>query len=117
MRAVCWYNEWREKRKRKRRSLKRKIKNMGFMDKVLIIMGTFLLLFIIGMIVIYLIKGDVPYSVVDGVFGMCKFEGGFMAAIKMTKVWRTEVAKTKKREQVIDETPDLIEPEDPPIDA
>ena len=40
-----------------------------------------------------------------------------MAAIKMTKVWRTEVAKTKKREQVIDETPDLIEPEDPPIDA
>lgn len=55
------------------------------MDIILILVGTFLLIFTITMIVIFLVCGTVPDTLITCVFGACAGECGIMGWIKTTK--------------------------------
>lgn len=58
---------------------------MGTMDKILIIIATFLLLFVITMIFIYCLTGGIPETLCTCVFTICGGECGAMAWIKTNK--------------------------------
>ena len=51
-------------------------KGMGAMDKILIVLGVFLLCFIVAMVVIFIKKDSIPDTLVQCVFGACGLEGG-----------------------------------------
>lgn len=65
-------------------------KGMGAMDRILIVLGLFLLCFIVAMTVIYIRMGGIPDTLVQCVFGACGLEGGIMGWIKTTKDRRRE---------------------------
>lgn len=65
-------------------------KHMGAMDRILIVLGVFLLCFIVGMIVIFIQKDSIPDTLVQCVFGACGLEGGVMGWIKTTKERRQD---------------------------
>ena len=65
-------------------------KSMGAMDKILIVLGTFLLCFIVAMVVIFIKKDSIPDTLVQCVFGACGLEGGVMGWIKTTKERRQD---------------------------
>lgn len=65
-------------------------KRMGAMDRILIVLGVFLLCFIVGMIVIFIQKDSIPDTLVQCVFGACGLEGGVMGWIKTTKERRQD---------------------------
>lgn len=58
--------------------------------RVLIIIGGFLLCFIIAMVVIFCIKGVVPDTLISCVLDTSKIEAVALAAIKISKVIRGE---------------------------
>lgn len=63
---------------------------MGAMDRILIVLGVFLLCFIVAMVVIFIKKGGIPDTLVQCVFGACGLEGGVMGWIKTTKERRQD---------------------------
>ena len=63
---------------------------MGAMDKILIVLGVFLLCFIVAMVVIFIKKDSIPDTLVQCVFGACGLEGGVMGWIKTTKERRQD---------------------------
>ena len=65
-------------------------KGMGGMDKILIILGAFLLCFIVTMIVIFIVTGSTPDTLIQCVFGLGGLEGGVMGWIKTTKERRQD---------------------------
>lgn len=65
-------------------------KGMGAMDKILIVLGVFLLCFIVAMVVIFIKKDSIPDTLVQCVFGACGLEGGVMGWIKTTKERRQD---------------------------
>lgn len=65
-------------------------KRMGAMDKILIVLGVFLLCFIVAMVVIFIKKDSIPDTLVQCVFGACGLEGGVMGWIKTTKERRQD---------------------------
>lgn len=65
-------------------------KGMGAMDRILIVLGLFLLCFIVAMTVIFIKKDGIPDTLVQCVFGACGLEGGIMGWIKTTKDRRQE---------------------------
>ena len=69
-------------------------KELGTMDRILIILGIFLFLFVITMIVIFCVKGATPDTLIMSVFGLCAVEGGVMGWIKTRK----EKIRAKLRE-------------------
>lgn len=67
--------------------MENKFKKAGkTLDKILIILGVFLLLFIISMEVMFYICGSVPDALITGVLGGGIFEVGFTAAITIAKI-------------------------------
>ena len=60
------------------------------MDTILIIMGAFLLCFIVTMIVIFIVTGSTPDTLIQCVFGLGGLEGGVMGWIKTTKERRQD---------------------------
>lgn len=79
-------------------------KRMGAMDKILIVLGVFLLCFIVAMVVIFIKKDSIPDTLVQCVFGACGLEGGVMGWIKTTKErrqdrrWARQDAREAERE-------------------
>lgn len=65
-------------------------KGMGAMDRILIVLGVFLLCFIVAMVVIFIKQGSIPDTLVQCVFGACGLEGGVMGWIKTTKERRQD---------------------------
>lgn len=58
---------------------------LGTMDRILVILGIFLLCFVIAMTVIFVVCGSIPDTLVTCVFGICGIEGGVMGWIKTSK--------------------------------
>ena len=85
----------RRRRKRDDRSATDE-KSMGAMDRILIVLGLFLLCFIVAMIVIFVKKDGIPDTLVQCVFGACGLEGGIMGWIKTTKDRRQERRWTRQ---------------------
>lgn len=63
---------------------------MKFMDKVLIAIALFLLVFIITMIVIFCYKDNVPDTLILSVFGACTGEVSICGWIKTVKEKKDE---------------------------
>lgn len=61
-------------------------KELGTMDRILIILGVFLFLFIVTMIVLFCVKGSTPDTLIVSVLGACTVEGGIMGAIERRKI-------------------------------
>ena len=80
----------RKQRKPKQNSQEESGKRMGAMDKILIVLGVFLLCFIVAMVVIFIKKDSIPDTLVQCVFGACGLEGGVMGWIKTTKERRQD---------------------------
>lgn len=59
--------------------------NNKTMDKILIILAVFLLLFIVTMIIIFCVKDSVPDQLIICVFAACTGEVSIMGWIKTTK--------------------------------
>ena len=74
-------------------------KRMGAMDKILIVLGVFLLCFIVAMVVIFIKKDSIPDTLVQCVFGACGLEGGVMGWIKTTKERRQMHGKRNGRQR------------------
>lgn len=60
-------------------------KKLGTMNFVLIIIGVFLLLFVVAMIYLYYRTGGIPDTLCTCVFAICGGECGVMGWIKTTK--------------------------------
>ena len=58
---------------------------MKFLDKVLIILAVFLLIFVVTMIVIFCVKDNVPDTLIISVFGACTGEVSICGLIKSIK--------------------------------
>ena len=61
-------------------------------NRVLLILGVFLLAFILCMIVTFWVKGSVPDTLIQCVLGAGGLESLALAGIKITKVWRGDKA-------------------------
>lgn len=85
---------FRQKVEAKRRKLRTAWRKMGVMDRILVLLGIFLLTFTIAMIWVFLVCGSIPDTLVAGVYGACSVEGGIMGWIKNRK----EQAQTRKWE-------------------
>ena len=60
-------------------------KELGTMDRILVILGVFLFFFIVTMIITFYVKDSTPDTLIMGVFGACAVEGGLMGWIKTRK--------------------------------
>ena len=78
------------RRKRQKGKEPKDGKGLGGMDKILIILGAFLLCFIVTMIVIFIVTGSTPDTLIQCVFGLGGLEGGVMGWIKTTKERRQD---------------------------
>lgn len=71
---------------------------MNTSNKVLCILSTFLLIFIVTMTVIFCIKGAVPDTLIQYTLGAGGIEALMLAAIKVSKVISGGRAKTSETE-------------------
>ena len=78
------------RRKRQKGKEPKDGKGLGGMDKILIILGAFLLCFIVTMIAIFIVTGSTPDTLIQCVFGLGGLEGGVMGWIKTTKERRQD---------------------------
>mgnify|MGYP001073084355 FL=1 len=78
------------RRKRQKGKAPQAGKGLGGMDTTLIILGAFLLCFTITMIVIFIVTGSTPDTLIQCVFGLGGLEGGVMGWIKTTKERRQD---------------------------
>lgn len=60
-------------------------KKTGTMDKVLVVIGVFLLVFVAVMLWMFYVTGSIPDTLCTCVFGICGGECGVMGWIKTTK--------------------------------
>lgn len=67
-----------------------KMKKLGTMDKILIVVGIALVVFIIDMRNIYVQTGGVPSELIAGVFALAGGECGIMGWIQTTKTRKQE---------------------------
>ena len=86
--------------KKRATRIKVKKKRMSTMNKVLLILGLFIMAFIIIMIVIFCVKGSTPDTLITYTLGAGGLEALFLAAIKISKV---VTGKNKKTEGETDE--------------
>lgn len=73
-------------------------KSLVTMDRILVAMGIFLVLFVIAMIILFVLFQSTPDALIVAVFGICGFECGAMAAIQRRK---TEVRERLRAKQEI----------------
>ena len=78
------------RRKRQKGKAPQAGKGLGGMDTILIILGAFLLCFIVTMIVIFIVTGSTPDTLIQCVFGLGGLEGGVLGWIKTTKERRQD---------------------------
>lgn len=76
-------------------------KKVNTSAKVLIILGAFLLAFVVCMIVIFWVKGSVPDTLIQCVLGSGGLECVALAGIKISKV----ISGQKSGERSVDEGP------------
>lgn len=69
-------------------------KPMNTSNKVLILLGIGLGMFIAVMVVTFWVKGAVPDSLIDKVLDFGQWEAGFLAAIKVAKTIKGESEDT-----------------------
>ena len=67
-----------------------KMKKLGIMDKILIVIGIALVVFIVDMRNIYVQTGGVPSELIAGVFTLAGGECGIMGWIQTTKTRKQE---------------------------
>lgn len=60
-------------------------KKDGLMDKILVFITVLLIVFSISMIILYILTGGIPDTLVTCVFSVCGGECGIMGWIKTTK--------------------------------
>ena len=60
-------------------------KKTGTMDKVLVVIGVFLLVFVVVMLWLFYVTGSIPDTLCTCVFAICGGECGVMGWIKTTK--------------------------------
>lgn len=88
------------------------MKKLGTMDLILLILGIFLLCFVVAMTVIFVICGSIPDTLVTCVFGICGIEGGVMGWIKTSKN-KLQKLKLKREnsnsEEMCEEIHEIIE--------
>lgn len=87
--------------KKRATRIKVKKKRMSTMNKVLLILGLFIMAFIVTMIVIFCVKGSTPDTLITYTLGAGGLEALFLAAIKISKV--VAGGKNKKTEGETDE--------------
>lgn len=77
---------------------------LGTMDLILLIIGIFLALFTTAMIVIHVITGSTPDTLITCVFGICGVEGGVMGWIKTSKnkLMRLKTQKNQDNHEIIE---------------
>ena len=68
-------------------------------DVVLVVLGLFLLAFIVTMLVMFWRFQQVPDALIDKVLDASQWEVGVLAAIKIAKVVRDGFGKTKESEE------------------
>jgi hypothetical protein len=57
----------------------------GMMDRILLLLGVFLLAFTVCMVIVFIVCGAVPDTLITAVFALCGAEGGIMGWIKNGK--------------------------------
>ena len=78
-------------------------KSIKTMDRILIILGIFLFIFVVTMIVLYIRTGAIPDTLCTCVFAACGGECGVMGWIKTTKdrfrerQWEVEDREEERR--------------------
>lgn len=72
-----------ERTKKRRRKRKKPVKTSNV---ILVLMAIFLLLFTLGMIVIFWFKESVPDALIAAVFAACLGEGSILGWIKTSKL-------------------------------
>lgn len=82
-------------------------KSLVTMDRILVAMGIFLVLFAITMIILFVLFQSTPDALIMAVFGICGFECGAMAAIQRRKTEVRERLRAKQEQHTSDkeETP------------
>ncbi len=100
------------KKKNKKIDKPKKRSLLNTMDKILIIVGSFLLAYITTMTVIYCVNGSYPETMTHDIIYGCLGEGGIMGIIK---VFNT-IFKKKDQEQNKDESLDNSDYADTIID-
>ena len=109
--AVCAIAALRRARRPRRRpdpdSVEGLQKSLVTMDRILVAMGVFLVLFVIAMIILFVLFQSTPDALIVAVFGICGFECGAMAAIQRRKTETAERLREKreKRASEKEETP------------
>lgn len=81
-------------------------KPMSTANRVLILMGLGMVLFIGVMVVTFWEKGSVPDSLIEKVLDFGQWEAGFLAAIKVAKTVKGESRKVSKDNERSDEKTD-----------
>lgn len=84
--------------KRKRRKKRTKATKLKTSNTVLIVLGVFLLAFIITMIVIFCVKGSTPDVLIQYVLGAGGMETLALAIIKVAKVYVGDKVKLENDE-------------------
>lgn len=67
-----------------------------FMKKIIITMAVFLLIFTIVMIVVFMITGNIPDSLVVAVFAACVGEGSITGLIQKTKINKGKLSESEE---------------------
>lgn len=75
----------------------RKRQKMRTRNKVLLILGLFIAVFIIAMVVTFWVKDSVPEVLIDRVLQLCSIEGGLLA-------WLTSIERVTNRKTTKEET-------------
>lgn len=87
--------------KRKRRKKRTKATKLKTSNTVLIVLGVFLLAFIITMIVIFCVKGSTPDVLIQYVLGAGGLETLALAIIKVAKVFAGEKVNLQSDSTII----------------
>lgn len=74
-----------KRKRRKKHPLRSWWKKAGMMDRILLVLAIFLLVFIIAMTIVFVCCGSVPDTLITGVFAVCGGECGVMGWIKNRK--------------------------------
>lgn len=82
---------------------------MSTSKKIVYIAGIFLIIFVITMIIVFCVVGDIPDTLVGCVFGACTGEFGILGWIKTTKEKNKPPEELLPVDEVINEEDEMNE--------
>lgn len=82
---------------------------MNTSKKIVYIVGAFLLIFVITMIIVFCVVGDIPDTLVTCVFAACTGEFGILGWIKTTKEKNKLPELPPEEDEVINEEDEMHE--------